>query len=281
MGYDFTKGRQDKSTHPFTTSFGPEDVRITTRLKEDDFSYMLWSTIHEGGHALYEQGLPTEEYGLPSGSYMSLGIHESQSRLWENNVGRDFAFWEHHFPVMKGAYKEQLDGVTLQDFMRAINNIAPNLIRTEADELHYHFHVMIRYEIEKKLIEGSIEISELRDVWNDMYEEYLGLRPKDDNEGILQDIHWSHGSFGYFPTYSLGSFYAAQFYEQAKKDIYRLEEKLSHGDSSELLSWLRTAIHSKGHSMEAEELCKEITGSTLSLHPFINYIERKFSRLYE
>lgn len=281
IGFDFDQGRQDKSTHPFTTSFSSEDVRVTTRLKENDFSYMLWSTIHEGGHALYEQGLPSQEYGLPSGSYMSLGIHESQSRLWENNVGRDFAFWEHHFPLMKEIFSDQLDDVELNDFMRAINKISPNLIRTEADELHYHFHVMIRYEIEKKLIEGSIEIKDLKDHWNEAYEKYLGLRPKDDVSGILQDIHWSHGSFGYFPTYSLGSFYAAQFYEQASKDIYRLEEKLSHGETGELLSWLRLNIHSKGHSMEADELCAELTGSKLSLYPFINYIERKFNRLYD
>ncbi len=281
IGYDLTKGRQDKSEHPFTTSFSSEDVRITTRLKEDDFAYMLWSTIHEGGHALYEQGIPAEEYGLPSGSYMSLGIHESQSRLWENNVARDFAFWEHQFPVMQETFPEQLSDVNLIDFMRAINNISPNLIRTEADELHYHFHVMIRYEIEKKLMDGSIEIENLKNEWNDLYEEYLGLRPKDDLSGILQDIHWSHGSLGYFPTYSLGSFYAAQFFEQAKEDIYRLEEKLSHGETGELLSWLRTNIHVKGHSMEAEELCKEICGTTLSLHPFLNYMERKYNRLYE
>ncbi len=280
IGYDFTMGRQDKSTHPFTTSFSPQDVRVTTRVNEHDFSDMLWSSIHEGGHALYEQGLPISEYGLPSGSYMSLGIHESQSRLWENNVARDFAFWEYQFPLLKDRFPNQLADVSLHDFMKAINNIEPNLIRTESDELHYHFHVMIRYEIEKKLIEGSIEVSELKEYWNDAYDDYLGLRPKDDLTGILQDIHWSHGSFGYFPTYSLGSFYAAQFYEQAKQDIYRLEEKLSNGDSSELLSWLRTNIHSKGHTMEAEELCKEITGSGLKLHPFINYIERKFNRLY-
>ncbi len=280
IGYDFTKGRQDKSTHPFTTSFSPEDVRITTRLKKNDFSYMLWSSIHEGGHALYEQGLPTGEYGLPSGSYMSLGIHESQSRLWENNVGRDFPFWEAQFPLLQDQFPEALGEVQFQDFMKAINLIKPNLIRTESDELHYHFHVMIRYEIEKQLIEGSIEVEDLKEIWNDAYEKYLGLRPKDDMTGILQDIHWSHGSFGYFPTYSLGSFYAAQFYEQANKDIYKLEDKLKNGDSSELLSWLRTNIHSKGHSLEAEELCKELTGNGLQLYPFINYMEKKFNRLY-
>ena len=281
IGYNFSMGRQDKSAHPFTTSFSPEDVRVTTRLKKDDFSYMLWSTIHEGGHALYEQGLPTSEYGLPSGSYMSLGIHESQSRLWENNVGRDFDFWQHQFTVLQDIFPSQLGKVSFVDFMKAINKIEPNLIRTEADELHYHFHVMIRYEIEKKLIGGEIEVKDLKDVWNDMYEEYLGLRPKTDEEGILQDIHWSHGSFGYFPTYSLGSFYAAQFFEQAQHDIYRLNEKIERGDTTELLSWLRQNIHEVGHSMEAEELCNKVTGSGLQLDSFINYIEKKFTRMYE
>lgn len=280
MGYDFNKGRQDISEHPFTTSFSPQDVRVTTRLKKDDFPMMLWSCIHEGGHALYEQGLPIDQYGLPSGSAISLGIHESQSRLWENNVGRSKSYWKHHFPELQSTFAKQFDGISLDQFYKAINRINPNLIRTEGDELHYHFHVMIRYEIEKDLIQGNISVNDLQDIWNDTYEKYLGLRPKDDKTGILQDIHWSHGSFGYFPTYSLGSFYAAQFFEQATYDIDSLNTQIEKGNTTELLNWLRENIHQYGHSYEAEELCEKITGRKLELASFLKYAESKYMDVY-
>ena len=226
MGYDFEAGRQDASSHPFTTNFSSEDVRVTTRINENDLNEMIWSCIHEGGHALYEQGLPTSEYGLPSGEYISLGIHESQSRLWENNVGRSLPYWKFNYSKLQTAFPENLSKVNFEDFYKAMNIVKPSLIRTSADELTYHFHVLIRFEIEKALIEGTIEVKDLSSYWNSKYKEYLGIDVPDDTKGVLQDIHWSHGSFGYFPTYSLGSFYAAQFYAQAKKRLRIWKQKL-------------------------------------------------------
>lgn len=281
MGYDFNRGRQDLSAHPFTTSFSPMDVRVTTRVDENDFAYMLWSTIHEGGHALYEQGLPSSDYGLPSGSYISLAIHESQSRLWENHVGRSRDYWKFWFPTLKADFPKNLKNVNLDQFYAGINRIAPNLIRTEADELHYHFHVLIRYEIEKGLIEGSIDTESLDTIWNEKYQEYMGISAKDANQGILQDVHWGHGSFGYFPTYSLGSFYAAQFFAQAQKDIPKLNKKLSRGNTSGLLSWLRENIHKHGRRYEADELCNMITGESLNIDHFLSYASNKFLKIYK
>ncbi|MDF1695003.1 MAG: carboxypeptidase M32 [Saprospiraceae bacterium] len=281
MGYDFNRGRQDISAHPFTTSFSPTDVRVTTRVDENDFAYMLWSTIHEGGHALYEQGLSSEEYGLPTGSYISLSIHESQSRLWENHVGRSKEYWSFWYPSLQAEFPKNLNNVSLNKFYAGINRIAPNLIRTEADELHYHFHVLIRYEIEKGLIEGSIDTDNLSEVWNEKYKEYLGISAKDDNTGVLQDVHWGHGSFGYFPTYSLGSFYAAQFYAQAEKDIPKLNKKIAKGNTTPLLNWLRENIHQHGRRYEADELCNNITGESLNVEHFLNYANTKFKSIYK
>lgn len=281
MGYDFDRGRQDISTHPFTTSFSSHDVRVTTRIDERDLANMLWSCIHEGGHALYEQGLPIENYGLPTGSAISLSIHESQSRLWENNVARGKAYWSKYFPVVKKIFPKQLAKVNAKQFYKAINVIAPNLIRTEADELHYHFHVLIRYEIEKALIEGSIEVKDLPKIWNAKYKEYLGVKVPDDANGVLQDIHWSHGSFGYFPTYSLGSFYAAQFYAQASKDIPKLEKQIKAGNTTVLLDWLREKIHRHGRRYEAEELCNMITGEPLNVKYFMDYASAKYADVYD
>lgn len=280
MGYDFSRGRQDLSAHPFTTSFSPSDVRVTTRVDENDFAYMLWSTIHEGGHALYEQGLSDEDYGLPSGSYISLSIHESQSRLWENHVGRSKDYWSYWYLILKEDFPKNLKKTSLNQFYSGINRIAPNLIRTEGDELHYHFHILIRYEIEKGLMEGSIDTENLDTVWNDMYKEYMGISAKDDNTGVLQDVHWGHGSFGYFPTYSLGSFYAAQFYAQAEKDISKLGKKLSKGNTAPLLTWLRENIHQHGRRYEADELCNRVTGESLNVDHFLKYASDKFLNIY-
>jgi len=281
MGYDFNRGRQDLSAHPFTTSFSPMDVRVTTRVDENDFAYMLWSTIHEGGHALYEQGLSIEDYGLPTGSYLSLSIHESQSRLWENHVGRSRDYWSYWYPSLKADFPKSLKKTDLDGFYKRINKISPNLIRTEADELHYHFHVLIRYEIEKGLMEGSIDTENLDKIWNEKYKEYLGVSAKDANQGILQDVHWGHGSIGYFPTYSLGSFYAAQFFTQAEKDIKKLNKKLAKGDTSQLLAWLRENIHQHGRRYEADELCNRITGESLNFDHFLKYASDKFLKVYK
>lgn len=276
LGYDFDTGRQDKSRHPFTISFGARDVRVTTVVNEQNFSSMVWSTIHEAGHALYEQGLPAEQYGLPLGQSVSLGIHESQSRLWENNVGRGRPFWEANLPLAKSYFPEQFKEVELPQFLGAINRVFPSPIRIESDELHYHFHIMIRFEIEKALIEGSLTVKDVPQIWNEKYKQYLDLDIADDNQGCLQDIHWSSGSFGYFPTYSLGSFYAAQFYAQAKKDITGLEAQIAAGNNQPLLDWLRDKIHRHGKRYSANELCTRITGETLNFKYFMDYARQKY-----
>ncbi len=280
MGYDFEGGRQDASSHPFTTNFSSQDVRVTTRVNEKDINEMIWSCIHEGGHALYEQGLPSEEYGLPSGEYVSLGIHESQSRLWENNVGRSLGYWKGNFSKLTKAFPDNFKSVSFEDFYKAMNIVKPSLIRTSADELTYHFHVLIRFEIEKALIEGTIEVNDLSSYWNSKYKEYLGLDVPSDSKGVLQDIHWSHGSFGYFPTYSLGSFYAAQFFAQAKKEIKGLESEIEKGNMKPLLDWLREKVHKHGKYYSAEELCISITGEKLNFKYFMDYATNKYTQLY-
>ncbi len=280
INYDFDAGRQDLSTHPFTVNFNPNDVRVTTRIDENDFTNMTWGTIHEAGHALYEQGLLAENYGLPTGRYISLGIHESQSRLWENNVGRSLSFWKSRYERLQDTFADNLGNVPLIDFYKGINRVEPSLIRTESDELNYHFHILIRYEIEKGLVEGSIEVEGLNEVWNAKYKEYMGVDVPDDNHGILQDIHWSHGSMGYFPTYSLGSFYAAQFFQQAEKEVPNLIEEIEAGNSQPLLDWLREQIHQHGQFYTAEELCTKITGEPLNFKYFMDYAKEKYSGIY-
>lgn len=280
LGFDFTAGRQDISEHPFTTNFSSHDVRITTRIDENDFADMTWSTIHEVGHALYEQGLPADEYGLPLGEYASLGIHESQSRLWENCVGRGNAFWQYYYPRLQQYFSQQFDGISKEQFVKAINKVQPSLIRTEADELTYHFHVMVRYELEKHLIEGSLQVKDIPVYWNDQYKTLLGVDVPDDKRGCLQDVHWSHGSFGYFATYSLGSFYAAQFWEQAKADIPGLENHISdEGNTGLLLNWLRNNIHSHGRFYTSDELCSKVTGKKSDSSVFVKYLEQKINDL--
>ena len=281
MGYDFQAGRQDKSPHPFTINFSAQDVRVTTRVDADSFNTMLWSCLHEGGHALYEQGLPADAYGLPLGKFISLGIHESQSRLWENHVGRSLPYWKAHYPTLQQLFPEQFGSVSLWDFYRGINKVNPGLIRVEADEIHYHFHILIRFEIEKALVAGEIEVADLDKHWNAAYKEYLDVDVPDDRQGVLQDIHWAHGSLGYFPTYSLGSFYAAQFYQQARKDVVNLEENIAKGDSSSLLQWLRNHIHQHGRYYMAEELCERVTGEKLQFKYFQKYLQEKFGEIYE
>ena len=280
MGYDLKAGRQDVSEHPFTTSFSPEDVRVTTRVDEKDFGNMTWSCIHEGGHALYEQGLRTDQYGLPCGEAASLGIHESQSRLWENNIGRSKGFWQHHYPALQALFPENLQAHSLNDFYQAINQVQPSLIRTEADELTYHSHIMIRYEIEKALIDGSLATADLSAVWNQHYQQYLGVKVPDDVQGVLQDIHWSHGSFGYFPTYSLGSFYAAQFFAAAKAQLPGLEAQIAQGEYSALLQWLRQQIHVYGRFYTSNELCEKVTGAPLQFKYFFDYAQEKYGEIY-
>jgi carboxypeptidase Taq len=281
MGYDFKAGRQDKSPHPFTINFSSQDVRVTTRVDEQHFGTMTWSCLHEGGHALYEQGLPADQYGLPLGRAVSLGIHESQSRLWENHVGRSRAYWSHYFPKLRERFPEQLRGVDSEQFYKGINKVFPSLIRVESDELHYHFHILIRFEIERDLMAGTLKVADLEQAWNDKYKTYLDLDVPSAKEGVLQDIHWAHGSLGYFPTYSQGSFYAAQFYHQAQQDIPGLKDQIGSGDYAPLLQWLRTNIHQHGRYYQAEDLCKRVTGEGLSYRFFQSYVEEKFMDIYE
>lgn len=280
MGFDFEAGRQDLSEHPFTTSFAPGDVRLTTRVDEHNYASLLWSCIHEGGHGLYEQGLPESQYGLPLGAAASLGIHESQSRLWENCVGRSTDFWHYFYPVLQEYFPKQLAKVSVDEFYKACNKVEPSLIRTEADELTYHFHVMIRYEIEKSLIEGTLDPMSLPEKWNEMYHRYLGVTPDGDKTGVLQDVHWSHGSFGYFPTYTLGSFYAAQFYRQAQKDIPGLQDGIRKGELALLLAWLRENVHRHGRRYTSQELCMQITGEGLNADHFMRYATDKYMGIY-
>jgi len=280
MGYDFKSGRQDLSSHPFTTSFGPSDVRVTTRIKENDFNEMIWSCIHEGGHALYEQGLLLADYGMPTGEAISLGIHESQSRLYENNIGRSLPYWKHNYTKLQQLFPANLGAVSVTDFYRSINKVTPSLIRTGADELTYHFHILIRFEIERDLIEGSIAVGELPEVWNEKYKQYLNITVPNDAQGVLQDIHWSHGSFGYFPTYSIGSFYAAQFFDKAKEDMPNLITEIEQGKLLNLLTWLREHIHQYGKQYSADELCKKVTGSGLNFEHFMNYAKEKYGYIY-
>lgn len=276
MGFDFEAGRQDISTHPFTTSFHAKDVRLTTRIDENDFANMVWSCIHEGGHGLYEQGLPDESYGLPLGEYCSLSIHESQSRMWENNIGRSRAYWKHYLPIAKQYFNTRLQDVSEDAFYNAINIVKPSLIRTEADEITYHYHIMIRYEIEKQLIANELSTKDIPAVWNYLYKQYLNIEVPDANSGCLQDVHWSHGSFGYFATYSLGSLYAAQFYEAICRKHPEVEQDIALGNFSKINAWLKQHIYDFGRFYTSEELCKKATGSELNPDHFISYAIKKF-----
>lgn len=280
MGYDMEAGRQDLAEHPFSINFNNKDVRVTTRIDENDLGNMLWSCIHEAGHALYEQGLPDGQYGLPLGEPASYTIHESQSRLWENHVGRSEGFIHHYFPLFKEYFPEQFSHTDADGLYRAINKVEPSLIRTEADELTYHFHVMIRYEIEKSLLDGTISAADVPALWNEQYEKFLGITVPDDKMGCLQDVHWSHGSFGYFPTYSLGSLYACQFFHYAKKDLPQFEADIARGDFAPLLNWLRKKVHAEGRRYTSGELCRKIGGESLQPDYFLDYLLVKYSKIY-
>lgn len=280
MQFDFEGGRQDISEHPFTINFNSNDVRLTTRIDENDFSNMLWSCIHELGHGLYEQGLPEDQYGLPLGEPASLSIHESQSRLWENQIGRSKEFISHYFKIFKASFPEALKDIKPGQFYKAINKVSPSLIRTEADEVSYHLHIFIRYELEKKLLIKELKTKDLPAFWNEQYNKLLNVIVPDDKRGCLQDVHWSHGSFGYFPTYSTGSFYAAQFFHKMEVEIPGLKDEIKKGNFKIILSWLRNNIHSKGRKFESGELCKLVTGEKLNHKHFQDYVVKKYSTLY-
>lgn len=281
MGYDFERGRLDLSSHPFTTSFHPTDVRVTTRVFEHELQSCLFSCIHEGGHGLYDQGLDQRYFGTPLGESVSLGIHESQSRLWENCVGRSRAFWQFFYPILQQTFHHQLRQVDTDQFYAAINCVKPSLIRVEADELTYNLHIMLRFEIEQDLIEGRTQPEDLPEIWNQKMNAYLGITPKHDAEGVLQDVHWSLGSFGYFPTYTLGNLYSVQFFEQAKLEIPRLEESIAAGQLLPLRRWLEQKIHRWGRTFTPDRLAQRVTGTSISPEPFLAYLEKKYGALYQ
>lgn len=280
MGFDFEAGRMDISTHPFTTNFHPDDVRITTRYDRSNLLYSVLSTIHETGHALYEQGIKVENFGTPLGESISLGIHESQSRIWEKNIGQSKEFWKYFYPELKKIFPDIFRKIKIDEFYEAINEVKASPIRTEADELTYNLHIILRFEIEKELIEGSIEVKDLPKIWNAKMKEYLGLKISKDSQGVLQDVHWSGGSIGYFPTYTLGNLYAAQLHAKIKKDIPGLEKEIEKGNFENLLAWLRKNIHNHGKLYTADELIRKITGETLSSKYFMDYINSKYGKIY-
>lgn len=280
MGYDFERGRLDQSAHPFTTSFHPTDVRVTTRVFETDLPSCLFSCIHEGGHGLYDQGLDPRYYGTPLGESVSLGFHESQSRLWENCVGRSHAFWRCFYPLLQQTFPQQLAEVPLDRFYAAINRAAPSLIRVEADELTYNLHIMLRVELEQALVEDRARPDDLPGLWSEKMHAYLGIAPERDADGVLQDIHWSMGAFGYFPTYTLGNLYSVQFFEQAKRELPQLDENLAAGHLQPLRQWLEQKIHRWGRMFTPDHLARRVTGSEVTTEPFLRYLERKYGALY-
>ncbi|MCC7474805.1 MAG: carboxypeptidase M32 [Pirellulales bacterium] len=280
IGFDFAKGRLDTTNHPFCAGLGPCDVRLTTRYDERFLPGSLFSTLHEAGHGIYDQGLPRERYGLPTGEAVSLGIHESQSRMWENFVGRSRAFWQHFFPLAQQTFGEALGRVSLDEFYFAINDVRPSLIRTESDEVTYNLHVLVRFELELALLHGDLPVRELPGAWHAKYREYLGIESPTDADGVLQDVHWSSGAFGYFPTYSLGNLYAAQFFEQAGRDLGDLDAMFARGEFMPLREWLRTRIHSEGRRYPAAKLGLRVTGQPLSHDALIRHLRRKFTPLY-
>lgn len=280
MGYDFDAGRLDVSEHPFTIGITPGDVRITTHYYPDLFSSALFSSIHEGGHGLYEQNVSEELNGTPLCTGTSMGIHESQSRFWENIIGRSYDFWKCYYGDLQKIFPDEFETVSLDTFYKAINKVEPSLIRVEADELTYNLHVMIRYEIEKALINGEIKVSELPKTWNEKMEEYLGVTPPNNAKGVLQDVHWSGGSFGYFPSYTLGNIYSAQFQNTISKEMPNFNEMLQAGEMAKIKDWLSEKIHKHGKMLTPAEILKFVTGEDINPTYLVEYLEDKYKKIY-
>lgn len=281
FGYDFERGRQDVSTHPFTTSFSVSDVRLTTRVNEQFLPAALFGTLHECGHGLYEQGVDPALDRTPLADGTSLGMHESQSRLWENLVGRSRAFWSHYYPTLQVTFPDQLGGVSLDAFYRAINRVEPSLIRVEADEVTYNLHIMLRFELENAMLERRVDVDDLPALWKAKMEDYLGLRPPSDAKGVLQDIHWSLGALGYFPTYALGNLMSVQIFDTAREALPDLEAQIAEGRFTDLHEWLRIHIYQYGRKLQAPDLLERVTGQSLSAEPWLAYIRRKYGALYD
>jgi carboxypeptidase Taq len=280
IGFDFRAGRIDVTAHPFCTTLGPRDCRITTRYHEDFFPAAFFGTLHESGHGIYEQGLPPENYGLPTGEAISLGVHESQSRMWENLVGRSLSFWKHFYPEAQKHFPQSLGSVSLDEFYFAINDVRPSLIRIEADEATYNLHILIRFELEQDLLDGKLAAADAPEAWRDKYQKYLGVSSPTDDDGVLQDVHWSAGLVGYFPTYSLGNLYAAQYFEKAREDLGDLDAMFARGEFQPLRDWLRENIHRHGQRHTAAELVRRVTGKPLSHEPLMRHLRGKFGELY-
>ena len=280
LGFDFKRGRLDVTAHPFCSSIGPHDCRITTRYDERHFPGAFFGVLHEAGHGIYDQGLRPELYGLPPGEAVSLGIHESQSRLWENLVGRSRSFWNYFYEPARKQFPEALGNISPDDFYAAINDVRPSLIRVEADEATYNLHILVRFELEQALVNDELKCADLPGAWKEKYQHYLGIAPPDDRQGVLQDIHWSAGLIGYFPTYSLGNLYASQFFQQANTDLGGLDRQFAAGNFQPLLNWLREKIHRVGQCYTADELVKRVTGQPLSHAPLMQHLRGKFGPLF-
>jgi len=280
MGYDFAAGRLDTTVHPFTISTGPQDIRVTTRFIGDNLFSGIFATMHEGGHALYGQGIPPKLHwsGLDGGA--SFGIHESQSRMWENMVGKQLPFLRFFQPILAGIFPE-FAHTQPETLYNALNTVTPSLIRIEADEVTYNLHTMLRFELEEKLINGRISVTDLPELWKDAMKSYLGVVPKDDAHGVLQDVHWSAGMFGYFPSYMLGNLYAAQIFAKVREDIPDLDEQIANGKLVVLLSWLRKQVHRFGKIYEPQDLLQRVTGERLNPSYFTQYITNKYSQIYK
>jgi len=280
FGYDWERGRMDKAPHPFETSFSINDVRITNRFEAQKPLATLFSAMHESGHAMYEQGIDLEYERTSLGNGVSLGVHESQSRMWENLVGRSMPFWELMYGRLKKLFPAQLEGVGAKSFYRAVNKVEPSMIRVNADEATYNLHIMLRLELEIAMVEGSVAVKELPEIWNSKMQEYLGVVPPNDAQGVLQDVHWSYGSIGYFSTYALGNLISVQLWEKMKQDVGDLEAHIRRGDFGALLAWLREKIHRHGRKYDPQELVMRVTGSKITPEPYIKYLGQKYSEIY-
>jgi carboxypeptidase Taq len=279
-GFDFERGRQDKSVHPFTTSFSINDVRITTRADRNFLSPALFGTLHEAGHAMYEQGFDQALERTPLADGASLGMHESQSRMWENLVGRSRPFWNFFFPKLKVFFPAQLADQSVESFYRAANRVSPSLIRVEADEVTYGLHIMLRFDLENDLLDGSLKVADVPEAWNAKMREFLGITPPTTKDGALQDIHWSFGSIGYFPTYQLGNLISLQLWDKINADIPDLMDQIGNGEFAALLGWLRTNLHQHGRKFTSNELLQRITGGGLNPAPYLKYLKQKFGEIY-
>ena len=275
-----SKSRLDESVHPFTTEMGSDDVRITTRYEEENPLFSFSSTVHEAGHALYQLGLPKEYKDTVVYGGASMGLHESQSRFWENMIARNLIFWEYYFKAFKKNF-EELHDVSLEDWYRQVNIVRPSLIRIKADEVTYCLHIILRFEIEKGLIEGSIEVKNLPKIWNEKMKELLGVEPKNDSEGVLQDVHWSQGAFGYFPSYALGTIYSVQLFEKLSEEHPEIKEQIRNGDFSFIIEWLRKNVHNYGRSMNAEDIIKKVCGEGLNIDVYSQYLRKKYLEIYK